>query len=118
MLQDALSPSQRQSQRAAIKIEVQNGSPYDGWDALAAERLNYAGYETSSAPADNRAHSETWLYDVTPDQDHNRASQLLAVLGLSGSALVSAPGVSKTASYILVLGSDYKPCFNPNNLAP
>jgi len=118
MLQRALSPSDVEPQLAAIKVEVQNGSANDGWDALAAQRLNYAGYQTNIASADNHSHGQTWLYDVTRDQDAARATRLLAVLGLSQSALVSAPGASDKASYILILGNDYQPCFKPDNLAP
>ena len=36
------------------RIEIQNGTAYEGWDALAASRLNYAGYVTRLASADRR----------------------------------------------------------------
>ena len=52
MLQEAMAPSQRAVEREAIVIEVQNGTPNDGWDELAASRLNYGRFETRIAPAD------------------------------------------------------------------
>jgi hypothetical protein len=118
MLNEALSPSPRQVERRAISVEIQNGSSYDGWDALAAQRLNYAGYETSFHPADNSEHYQTLLYDLTLDQDYNRSAGLLAVLGLPDTALVSVPTENREVDYVLIVGGDYDPCFDPNGLAP
>jgi LCP family protein required for cell wall assembly len=117
LIQQALSPSTQQAETEAIKIEVRNGTGNQGWDALAAERLNYAGYDTRSAFADRTDYPVTLLYDLTATQDPNRAASLLAVLGLPYSALVSAP-MQSDVSYVLILGADYQPCFNPANLTP
>ncbi|RPH59234.1 MAG: LytR family transcriptional regulator, partial [Chloroflexi bacterium] len=117
MLAEALAPSPRQQERQAFKIEIQNGSALDGWDALAAERFNYAGYETSTRPADNRQHAQTLLYDLTPGQDRLKTASLLAILNLPESALVSAPASNSQVSYVLIVGNDYDPCFDPNSLA-
>jgi LCP family protein required for cell wall assembly len=118
MLNQALTSSPRQQEREKINIEVQNGSPSDGWDSLAAERLNYAGYQTSMKPADNRQHATSLLYDLTPDQDRGRTASILAVLGLPESALVSAPSKDSKVSYALIVGADYNTCFAPAGLAP
>jgi hypothetical protein len=118
MLNQAISSSPRQQERKAISVEIQNGSPTDGWDALAAERLNYAGFATSLKPADNRFHETTLLYDLTPDQDRNRSSGLMAVLGLPESSLVSVPSTDNKVSYVLIVGADYNACFDPAGLTP
>jgi hypothetical protein len=118
MLNQALSPSATQQEREKISVEIQNGSPTDGWDALAAERLNYAGYQTSLQPADHRGHATSLLYDLTPDQDRTRTNSLLAVLGLPESALVSAPSTNSKSSYAFIVGADYQSCFNPAGLTP
>ena len=52
MLQQALSPSPRAAQTTSLTVEVRDGTANPAWDALAAERLNYAGYNTTLAPAD------------------------------------------------------------------
>lgn len=117
MLSAAMAPSALQEERQKNKVEIQNGSTNDGWEALAAERLNYAGYDASIFPADHRQHSVTLLYDLTRDQDAQRANSLLAVLGLDFSALVKTPG-DGNISYVLLLGNDYQPCFQPQNLTP
>ena len=118
MLAQAVSASPLRQARTALSVEIQNGSPYDGWETLAGERLNYAGLETSFKPADNRSHSATLLYDLTAEQDRNRSASLLAVLGLSESALVSAPSANSKTPYVLIVGADYQACFDPASLTP
>jgi hypothetical protein len=118
MLNQAMSASPRQQEREAYSVEIQNGSSYDGWEALAAERLNYAGFETSFKVADHRSHATSLLYDLTPDQDRNRSASLLAVLGLPESALVSVPSNDNKVSFVLIVGEDYQACFDPAGLTP
>jgi LCP family protein required for cell wall assembly len=118
MLKQAVAASPRQQERQAIQIEIQNGSKNDGYDTLAAQRLNYAGYAAIFHPADNRQHAQTLLYDLTPEQDRSRTSSLLAILGLPDSALVSVPRTDSSTPYALIVGDDYKPCFDPHGLTP
>lgn len=118
MFAAAMSASPRQVERGKISVEIQNGSATDGWEALAAERLNYAGYQTSFQPADNRAHEVSLLYDLSPDQDRNRSASLLAVLGLPESALVSAPSPAAEVTYALIVANNYNACFDPAGLTP
>ena len=118
MFANAMSASPRQVERGKISVEIQNGSATDGWEALAAERLNYAGYQTSFQPADNRTHDISLLYDLSPDQDRNRSASLLAVLGLPESALVSAPSPAAKVTYAFIVGNDYSACFDPASLTP
>jgi len=118
MLNQAISASPLQQERKTASIEIQNGSVIDGLDALAAERLNYAGFQTTFNAADNRAHANTLLYDLTPEQDRNRSAAIMAVLGLPDTALVSLPSPGSKTSYALIVGADYQACFNPTGLTP
>lgn len=117
MLQQALSPAPRINVQDAPTVEVRNGTANPAWDALAAERLNYAGYNTRLAPADRLDYPGSLLYDLEAIPDPNRAASLLAVLGLPSSAYITAPTQAEI-NYVLILGSDYQPCFNPTGLAP
>jgi LCP family protein required for cell wall assembly len=116
MFQQAVDPSQQTEERISLMIEIQNGSPYDGWDVLASQRLNYAGYETRVAQIDARNHPTTLLYDLTSDQNAGNSAALLSVLGLPSTALVSLPDPNSAVPYVLILGADYNPCFNPAQL--
>ncbi len=117
MLQNALSPSPVTADRTALIVEVRNGTGNPGWDSLAAERLNFAGFNTRIAPADRQDYSASLLYDLGATPDMNRATSLLAVLGLPSSAFVSVPQQADV-NYVLILGQDYQPCFNPVNVTP
>ncbi len=116
-LQQALSPSTVIAEQSVLTVEVRNGTADSGLDALAAERLNYAGYTTRLAQADRLNYANSLLYDLGAVPDMNRANSLLAILGLPASALVTAP--TKTdINYVVILGADYQPCFSPGGLAP
>ncbi len=117
MLEQALSPSARLPQTSQLTIEIRNGTGNGGWDALAAQRLNYAGYNTRLAASDRTDYSQSLLYDLSATPDASRDSSLLAILGLPPSALVLAP-MPSDVPYVLIVGSDYQPCFNPANMAP
>ncbi len=117
MLQQALAPSAPQPEVEAMTIEIRNGTANPGWDALAAERLNFAGYNTRLAPADNLGYANTLLYDLTSAPDMNRVSSLLAILGLQQPAFISAP-MTADVPYVVMIGADYQPCFQPESLAP
>jgi polyisoprenyl-teichoic acid--peptidoglycan teichoic acid transferase len=117
LLQQALSPSPRAPDQAALTVEVRNGTNNEGWDALAAQRLNYAGYNTRLATADRLDYSNSLLYDLGALPDINRGNSLLAILGLPSTAFISAPSEANE-NYVLILGQDYRPCFDPTNMAP
>jgi hypothetical protein len=117
MLQQALSPSPRTPEQAALTVEVRNGTGNPGWDALTAQRLNYAGYNTRLAPADRLDYANSLLYDLSDSPDLDRATSLLTLLGLPPSAFVTVP-TQTDINYALIVGADYQPCFNPSELSP
>jgi LCP family protein required for cell wall assembly len=116
MLQQALAPSAVLPVVSAITVEVRNGTTNPGWDALAAERLNYAGYNTRLGTSDQKS-DISLLYDLGAVPDIGRVAALLAILKLPSSAFVAYPRESDVP-YVLLVGADYQPCFNPTNLAP
>ena len=117
MLQEAMAPSQRAVERQSVLIEIQNGTPYDGWDVLAASRLNYAGYETQLIPADRRNHSFTSLIDLNSTTDQYRNNNILDILTLPAANLAILPDANSRVNYRLILGADYAPCFSPEQLS-
>ena len=117
VLQQALSTSPQLPQTSALTVEIRNGTANPGWDALAAQRLNYAGYNTRLSPADRTDYSGSLLYSLSPTDNPTQDASLLAVLGLPSSALVIAP-MQSDVPYVLIVGADYQPCFNPANINP
>jgi hypothetical protein len=47
----------------------------------------------------------------------NRVNSLLNVLGLPLEAFVTAP-MQVDMNYVLIVGADYQPCFNPAGISP
>lgn len=117
LVQQALSPSPRVVQTAAETVEVRNGTSNPGWDLLAAERLTYAGYNTRIAMADRQDYINSLLYDLSASPDSTGGISLLNALGLPPGAYISAP-TAADVNYVLLVGADYQPCFNPSGLSP
>jgi len=116
-LVQATTLSATSTQRQAISIEVENGTPNNNWSILAANRLNYAGYQTSIANADRQNYSNTVLIDMSKSQDTNARNAILANLGLSSATILTIPNATGPIQYRVILGTDYQPCFQPQNLS-
>jgi len=117
MLLEAATLSPRAVEREAITVEVQNGSPFETWDTLAASRLNYAGYETTTSTAERRDYTYSVLVDFTPGQDPSQQQAILSTLNLYSANIISLPDPSSAAKYRVILGYDYEPCFQPQDLS-
>ncbi len=116
MLMQALSPAPQISQKQAITIDVMNGTSIPGYETLAANRLNYAGYETHIIPSDRQDYSNSVLIDKTVLPDPNFSNPILNVMGLSANNLILSPSLGGGSNYLLILGYDYQPCFQPESL--
>jgi hypothetical protein len=88
LLTEAMSPATQIVEKQSIVIDVMNGTTITGYETLAAERLNYAGYETHIVPSD-------------------RADYAYSVL------IISSPDANRKANYTLIIGYDYEPFFAP-----
>jgi len=116
LLVEATTLSNSAVVREAITVEVQNGAQFETLETLAASRLNYAGYQTTTAPADRRDYANSVLVDFTTGQDPNQRQTLLTVLGLNVANVLSLPDSNSKVQYRVILGADYQPCFQPQDL--
>ncbi len=98
-------------------MDVQNGAPFDTWDALAASRLNYAGYQTTLSNADRRDYASSVIVDFTPGQDPNQRQTVISTLNLYSANVISLPDANSPVQYRVILGYDYEPCFQPQDLS-
>ena len=117
MLTEATTLSTFAVERQSIKVEMQNGTSFDAWDALAASRLNYAGYQTMIANADRRDYSNSIIIDFTPAQDPNQRQTIITTLNLFSANIISQPDANSPVQYRVILGHDYQPCFQPQDLS-
>jgi LCP family protein required for cell wall assembly len=116
-LAQATTLSTASTQRQAISIEVQNGTQIQNLAALAASRLNYAGYQTTITNADKQNYSTSVLIDMTQSQDPHARNAILNTLGLSSAGIYTINNATGPAQYRLILGYDYQPCFQPQDLS-
>lgn len=116
LLTEATSLSTTAVQRDSVTVEVENGTNVAGLDALAANRLNYAGYATRLAPADRQNYAVSELVDLTTTQDADARNAILNGLGLYAATVLSSPEGNAGIQYRLILGSDYNSCFQPQDL--
>jgi LCP family protein required for cell wall assembly len=117
LLVEATTLSPRAVELEAVKIEVQNGSPFETWDALASSRLNYAGYEATISPADRRDYTYSVLVDFTQEQNPNKQQAILRTLNLYSANIIALPDPNSAVKYRVILGHDYEPCFQPQDLS-
>jgi hypothetical protein len=118
MLTEATTLSPRAVELAALVIEVQNGTTVPSLEALAAARLNYAGYESRISTTARNDYTNSVLVDLTAAQDPQARQVILAALGLDDSAnQVSQPDPNSPVAYKLILGFDYDACFRPEDLS-
>jgi LCP family protein required for cell wall assembly len=116
LLSEALSPSTKTVEKQSIIIEVMNGTAIEGYDSLAANRLNYAGYETHILPADRNDYAYSVLIDKTAAQDRAASDPILNVMGMLPGSLIPSADPNSKSHYLLILGYDYQPCFRPENM--
>jgi LCP family protein required for cell wall assembly len=116
MLTEALSPSAQVVQKQAVVIDVMNGTSIAGYETLASNRLNYAGYETHIIPSDRQDYAYSVLIDKSVEQDRSVSDSILNVMSMLSNNLISSTDANSSSHYLLILGYDYEPCFRPETL--
>ena len=116
LLTEAMSPATQIIEKQSIVIDVMNGTTITGYETLAAERLNYAGYETNIVPSDRADYAYSVLIDKRETQDSNDTTSILDVMGMQPGSVISSPDANSKAHYTLIIGYDYEPCFAPEKL--
>ncbi len=117
MLAEAATLSAYAEERETVTVDVQNGTSLETWDVLAASRLNYAGYQTVVSNASRRDYPTSVLMDFTTSQDAAQRQTILAALNLYSASVLSQPDPNSPVQYRVILGYDYDPCFQPQDLS-
>lgn len=109
-------PSVQELEKENIRVEIWNGTKTDGLEILAAERLNYAGYQSEIGQSDTTDYTQTLLYDFSSAQDPEITNNLLDLFGLDPSLLANVPTENPPVDFLIILGSDFDPCFDPKEI--
>ena len=111
----AYAPRQTPDKPELPTIEVLNGSSIDGMEVLAAERLNYAGYETIITPFEPSDYSQTLIF-TRGTQPNPHINDLLMILQLSPDRVVANPQGNPLTDLAVVIGNDFQTCFKPQDI--
>lgn len=110
------TPSEDEQEHALTVVEVWNGTTASGWDALAAERMAYAGFDSQINITDRTNYSQTTLIDMTGGADPLRTVKLMNLFDLDEGRLIVEDDPTNPFQYRLILGADFDPCFIPKEL--
>ena len=111
MVSEALAPpaSARALQRP-FRVEVWNGTPYEGLGYVAAERLRWEGFEVASIEAADGAYPRTQIVDFTTSAKGSATYRLTRLYERNSSDIISQPTEGNAVDFRVILGSDYNPC--------
>lgn len=111
LVREALAPpaSARALQRA-FRVQVWNGTPYEGLGHVAAERLGWEGFEVVSVEPADASYPRTQIVDFTTSSKGSAISQLISLYRRDASDVISQPTEGSTMDFRVILGSDYDPC--------
>jgi hypothetical protein len=108
-------PPDEDEDRQEYLVEIWNGTSRDKLDLLAAERLNYAGYLSQIRETDRSDYANTQLIDFRGGDD-GQAAALQELFGINPDYFASVPDDSLPYDFLLILGDDFDPCFDPRDI--
>ena len=114
LLEEAFAPYE-ESDSTPVRVEVVPGSTLETAQ-LVQERLLYAGFDAVVMEGDPSPDGVSHVMapaDAPPESEE----RLLSALGLTSQVLTVWPAGESSATYRLLLGEDYDPCFDPSALA-
>jgi LCP family protein required for cell wall assembly len=111
LVSEALAPpASARAQQRAFRVEVWNGTPYEGLGHVAAERLRWEGFEVVSVGLADGAYLRTQILDFTTSSKGSAISRLLRLYGPNTTDVISQPTQGSAVDFRVILGSDYDPC--------
>jgi LCP family protein required for cell wall assembly len=105
-------PDSDEIRTLATKVEIWNWSPHAGFDLLARERLEYAGYSVNLVPGITDDAQKTLLFRLNPDQPSASDEALLKLLNLEADQFRIDVDAEAASDYRLIIGADFSPCYD------
>ena len=113
VVSEALTPPpvrEEQQQQQALRVEVVDANPNEGWEQIAVERLRWEGYKVVGVQPAEEIQPNTQIVDLRPTPDSWRLARLMRLYGLENSDVISRPTEGSEIDFQVVLGADYDPC--------
>ena len=96
--------------RAALQVEVWNGTPNGDWGALAADDLAWDGITPIAGQADGTGYASTLIYDFTTSAKGSQLGELQRLFRVSAENVIAMPDARAPYPYRVVLGADFNSC--------
>ncbi len=103
-------PSPSRAARAAVRVEVWNGTPYPDWDLLAADRLAHAGFSPLIGGPDRRDYPHTQIVFFGTTTKGSGLAVVQRMFGVDQENVVMLPGGNGEFTMRLIVGADYETC--------
>jgi LCP family protein required for cell wall assembly len=99
--------------RAALQVEVWNGTANADWGVLAADNLAWDGITPILSPADAADHDTTLIYDFTTSAKGSQVDELQRLFRVKPENVIAVPDAQAAYPYRVVLGADFDSCIRP-----
>ena len=104
-------PTANQLALEGVTIGVYNGTPNEGWDAVAAQRLQADGYNAIAlGPAPTRDFADTMLIDRAGSAKGSSLSSVAGSLNVRPENVRVEPSASRAADLEVIIGQSYNSC--------
>jgi len=104
-------PTANQLALEGVTIGVYNGTPNEGWDAVAAQRLQADGFNAVAlGPAPTRDFADTVLLDRAGSAKGSSLSDVAGSLNVRPENIRVEPSASRSADLEVIVGQSYNSC--------
>jgi LCP family protein required for cell wall assembly len=113
LVSEALAPSQtggQQEQRHGFRAEIVDGTPNEGWEQVAAERLRWEEFEVVDIQPADEIRPRTQIVDLRTTPGGWPLSKLMRLYGRESGDVISRPTEGSNLDFQVLLGADYDPC--------
>lgn len=107
-------PPQSRLVVVGASIAVYNGTDNTNWDRVAADRLDWEGFQAMSmGAADRTDYAETVLIDRTGQQKASSLNAIARLLNVRQENIIFDPDPDREADFEVILGANYNSCDAP-----
>lgn len=113
LVSEALAPSQaggQQEQGRAFQVEIVDGTPNQGWEQVAADRLRWEGFRVMGIRPADEVRPRTQIVDLRATPGRWPLSKLMRLYGRESHDVISRPTEGSDLDFQILLGADYDPC--------
>ncbi len=111
LVREALAPpASARAQQRAFRVEVWNGTPYEGLGHVAAERLRWEGLVVVNVQPADGTYPRTKIVDYTTTAKGSPLPRLMRLYNRTPEDIISQPAEDSPVDFRVILGPDYDPC--------